>query len=395
MKKASAALILAALPALLLSYPDGPEIRRTGAPVDGGQNCSACHNSFGPANSDPRGSVTIEVQNYRPNVRQTIRVTVQHPEAIRWGFQLTARTLNDETKEAGTFTPTDLIRVRCDPDGDAPCNGSREFASHRVASTQENIRGRAVWDVEWTPPGDDAGNIVFYAAGNAAGPPLNTNQGDRIYTTQLLIANEGSCSLSRKPQLNDLVNSASFRPSQALNTLVSVRGLDFQVGGIKRSVTLSDMVDGKFPTTLGCVAVEIAGQRAPILYVQTDLINVQVPTATVAGRLPVRVILNPGFPNELRSDLGTFDFGNYAPALFTLAGTQSVAATFANSNILVANPAVQPTGQPARAGDVITLYGTGFGPTEPVYQAGEVARGVASLRDPYRITIGGTNARAR
>jgi uncharacterized protein (TIGR03437 family) len=56
----------------------------------------------------------------------------------------------------------------------------------------------------------------------------------------------------------------------------------------------------------------------------------------------------------------------------------------------VADPAVVPGGVAARRGDVVTLYGTGFGFTEPVYQAGEIPERAARLRDPVTITVGGT-----
>ena len=88
------ALALAA-PITLLAFSTGPPVRRTGAPIDGGLNCSVCHFTFAPANSDSRGSVAIAAASYSPGVMQTITVTVMHPEAIRWGFQITARAISD------------------------------------------------------------------------------------------------------------------------------------------------------------------------------------------------------------------------------------------------------------------------------------------------------------
>jgi uncharacterized protein (TIGR03437 family) len=173
--------------------------------------------------------------------------------------------------------------------------------------------------------------------------------------------------------------------------MISLFGMDFQVGGIKRGITFSDLVDNKFPTSLGCVAVEIGGRRAPITYVETAQINAQAPTATPAGPVQVRVILNPGQPNELRSDIGTFTFSNYAPAFFTFPQSPgSIAALVAGTAILVVNPSAVPGGRAARPGEIVSLFGTGFGPTDPVYQAGEIVPGIARLRDPIRVTIGGT-----
>src|SRR4030095_14767870 len=106
---------------------------------DSGTTCTACHRDNAPVNSDPRGSLRIETGPYRPGQKQTVRVTVSHPEGARWGFQLTARWVADEAKQAGSFTPTEDIRVQCGNSTtaapvDAPCpTGMTEFASHRSA----------------------------------------------------------------------------------------------------------------------------------------------------------------------------------------------------------------------------------------------------------------------
>jgi uncharacterized protein (TIGR03437 family) len=324
---------------------------------------------------------------YRPGVKQTIRVRLEHPEARRWGFQLTARPTNDTTRMAGSFTPSDSIAVVCDPSGSAPCGGAREFATHTLSSSRSGTTGGVEWEMEWTPPANEVGEVTLYVAANAAdGTAANTN--DRIYTTTVRLAAEGACNLAQRPTLRSLANGASFATTLAPNTLASVFGLDFEVAGRTRQAGVGDFVNGAFPQQLACVAVEIAGRRAPVTYVQTDQINFQVPTLTQTGPVPVVIILNPGRPNELRSDQGTVTIAQYSPAWFTFGG-RSIAATTADGRI-VADPAVVAGGVAARRGDVVTLYGTGFGVSEPVYQAGEIPPGVARLRDPITITVGGT-----
>ena len=90
--------LLGAVPVMLFAFSAGPPVKRTGAAVDGGTNCTSCHATYGPANSDARGSVVITAANYVPGVKQTLTVSVKHPEALRWGFQLIARTTADQTK---------------------------------------------------------------------------------------------------------------------------------------------------------------------------------------------------------------------------------------------------------------------------------------------------------
>ncbi len=288
---------------------------------------------------------------------------------------------------AGSFTPNENIVVNCDPTGASPCGGGREFATHSSISNRSGTTGGVEWDIEWTPPANEVGEITLFVAANAAdGNSANSN--DRIYTTAVKLAAEGACNLAQRPTLRSLANGASFVTTLAPNTLASVFGMDFEVAGRTRQAGTGDFVNGAFPQQLACVAVEIAGRRAPVTYVQTDQINFQVPSLTQTGPVPVVIILNPGRPNELRSDQGMVTVAQYSPAWFTFSG-RSIAATTADGRI-VADPAVVTGGVAARRGDIVTLYGTGFGFTEPVYQAGEIPGGIARVRDPITITVGGT-----
>lgn len=372
-----------------------PVLKRTGAQVDGGLNCTACHQTYAPANSDNRGRVVVESAYYKPGQKQIVRVRVEHPEAQRWGFQLTARTASDETKTAGSFTSSASVRVECD-DGSLrgslpPCaEGTLQFANHTMESTRNGTPGGVWWDIEWTPPATDVGDVVFYAAGNAANGN-GTNVGDRIYTTALRV---GGCSTAVKPSIRGVVNAATYQPGVALNTIVSIFGAGFAGAGQMRAAGIGDFDHGNFPKELACMAVEINGQRAPVVYVQGDQINAQVPTMPVSGPVEMRVLANPGAPNQMASDPATIQMQNHAPALFTFGSSNSVAAVVPGTGQPIANPDVIQNGRPARPGEIIELYGTGFGVTEPVYQAGERPPEGTRIRDPFTVTIGGTTLRA-
>jgi uncharacterized protein (TIGR03437 family) len=106
----------------------------------------------------------------------------------------------------------------------------------------------------------------------------------------------------------------------------------------------------------------------------------------------VRVILNPGFPNEIRSDVATVQMRTFSPAFFLFPHSNSIAAQHADWSSL-ADPSVVPGAAPAKPGEWVILYGTGFGPTEPVYQAGEISGGPARLREPFTVSIGGITLR--
>ncbi len=385
-------LLLLAVPAAF-AFSRGPAGPVSGVPTDNnGATCTACHRTFTPANSDPRGKLEIlmESMTYTPGVRKKIRVRLEHPEAQRWGFQLTARESSNTTRGAGSFVANDDVQVRCGLSlGNPPCAGEPEpqFAEHVTPSTRPGTRNGVEWEFEWTPPANEVGEITIYAAGNAANNN-NLNTGDYIYTTNVTLRAEGACNLARRPTVRSIGNAASFAREISPNALASVFGLDFEVAGRTRAANTGDFVNGVFPSQLACVAVEIGGRRAPITYVQTDQINFQVPAATPSGAVPMTVILNPGRPNELRSDQATVTVNNHTPAFFTFGG-RSIAAQTASFQT-IGDPATIPGAVRARAGDVVILYGTGFGLSDPVYQAGELPPGIAPLRDRITVTVGGT-----
>jgi uncharacterized protein (TIGR03437 family) len=377
---------------LLLAVSAGPGPRLTGAAVDGGRDCTACHRSFAPANSDARGRITLEAGSYTPGVPQLIWVTVFHPEAARWGFQLSARLASDETRQAGTFRPTNLIRVRCDPAGaDPPCNGALEFATHRVDATRLGSGGRGEFAVEWTPPETDVGDVILYAAGNAANGD-GTNNGDRIYTTSLRVPSVRCGSLTARPVVTRVVNAGSYRDDAgiAMNTMVSIFGTNLAPPGTARIAGRSDILEGRFPRTLACASVEMNDEHAAVTYVSPTQINVQAPTNLLATPVEVELKLNRNMPNELRAEKVRVQSRIYSPAFFQFLPSSSIAAQIAPNFEYLASPTLVPGARPIRPGEVAILYGTGFGPTEPVFQRGEITTRLAPLRDPYTIRVGGT-----
>jgi len=398
------ACLLASVPAIIWSFSTGPVPNRTGAAVDGGITCTACHriNALAPEggatpNMDPRGSLRIEASPYRPGVKQTIRVVLSHPTARRWGFQLTARLVSDETKPAGKFTAGESMRIVCG--GGAPegnCGTNVEFVDHTQPITFAGQADSAGWSIEWTPPVTESGEVIFYAAGNAANNN-NNNQGDFIYTTSTRIAAQAPCNLSTTPAITVIRNGASFLNSGfALNTMISLGGSGFQVPGTSKAVAATDIVANKFPAELSCVGVEIDGKPAPIAYVDASQINVQVPTTTALGDVAARVILNPGTPNEKRSAPFTLKLESSGPALFRFLPTPCIAAIFPSTGGLAADPALVPNSTKPRVGDIVTIFATGLGVSEPVYLAGEITPLTATpkARDQVVVEFNGATMNA-
>jgi uncharacterized protein (TIGR03437 family) len=401
--------LLVALPAFLCAESNTPSLGYTGAPTDhAGQTCITCHTGL-PLN-DSAGSLQVTFSaataGYVPNVQQTIHIVIQHPAASRWGFQVTIREQSNQTLSSGTFAvPNTTVpeQVVCD-DGSqygsaAPCNDTipRQFAEHHNAP-----RGDAgapyEFDVLWTPPEQEIGRLEVYVAAVAANGD-GTPEGDYVYTFTQTLANVGACALAGQPIFQSVLNGASFDPAFSSGAMVSIFGTEFQTSGNQRSAGLGDYVNGAFPTELGCVSVEVTGPglpqpvAIPITYVSYGQINAQMPVFPgTPGEEPVTltVTLNPG-SGGVNSAVATINtLQAFAPAFFVFPNSTSIAAEQAVSGSLVADPSVVAGASPAQPGDIVALYGTGFGETNPVVAPGQMATGMATLANSITVTIGTT-----
>lgn len=378
-------------PALLFANAGVMSPGFTGAPVDGGRQCAACHTGSPPVNQGP-GRILVRANAYTPGVRQTITVEVTDPNALRWGFQLTARMARDLTSKGGSFAPSDSLHIVCANGSLAPCGGEAvEFAGHTVQSSTGGQGGSRSWAVQWTPPGRDAGPVVFYAAG-ISGNNDGRDSGDRVYTATAQVS-AAECNLSETPQIRTLlpgvVNAGSFEGGIAPNGMFTVFGNGFASTQTQYAAVLGDLVNGVLQPDLACVAVRVGTELARPFYVQSDQINAQAPLLETLGNLAVQVVLNPGTPNERSSAPVGVTATAAKPGFFTFNGRSIAALNGSRNNAILAEPSVIRGGVTARPGEVVILYGTGFGLTDPVYQPGEFARGLAPLREAPVITIGG------
>jgi uncharacterized protein (TIGR03437 family) len=150
--------------------------------------------------------------------------------------------------------------------------------------------------------------------------------------------------------------------------------------------------NGDFPTTLGGTSVEIDGKPAYLEFVSPGQINVQAPDDTARGTVSVVVHTAAG---SATSSVTLSDFG---PS-FSLLDSVHVAAIIVRSNgsgaygggsYDILGPTGNSLGYPtvaAKAGDIVELFGVGFGPTAPVVPAGEAFSGAAAVTSPVSLYI--------
>jgi len=184
-------------------------------------------------------------------------------------------------------------------------------------------------------------------------------------------------------QVSGVTDAASFGAAIAPGEWVSIFGTGFSTKA--QSWTAGDFVNGQLPTSLGGVSVAIDGQPAYISYASPGQINALMPLDATIGPVTVQVTTPQG-----QAYPGTVLLQRIAPELFTWApdGVTYAAAEHANGALIGPAGALQP----AAAGEVIELYGTGFGPTSPQIPVSQAAFPPAILAAPVNVTIGGAAA---
>src|SRR5208283_3485400 len=85
------------------------------------------------------------------------------------------------------------------------------------------------------------------------------------------------------------------------NGLVSIFGSLFAASGTFKQVSGSDLVNGKIPTNLAGVCVQVGTVLAPVLVVTPQQLNVQVPTLA-PGTYPVQVMNSCGTAGQQTSN---------------------------------------------------------------------------------------------
>jgi uncharacterized protein (TIGR03437 family) len=376
------AMTLLVAPTLLFARSAGAPINRTGAPSDGGQDCTACHRSNVPANVDSRGSISISAVNYTPGQRQTLRVTVFHPEASRWGFSFTSRLASMETRKAGVVTPNADVQVLCDPSGNAPCGTDREFATHVAASTTKGANGSATFSFEWTAPEAGSGDVVFYAAANAANGG-GTNAGDYIYATKLTIQQAGA---QQRPALTSesAIAAGGFGGGRTVapGTWIEIYGTT--LSNVTREWAGFDFNGSNAPTTLEGVRVSVGGRDAFVRLVSPGQVNAQVPDGIGTGPVNVTVTNSAGTSTNAMVTGAARAPQVLAPPNFRVNGRQLVAALFTDNTTFVgrAGEVAGVTTRPARVGETIVIYAIGCGAVTPATAAGVIAGSGTALPDP-------------
>jgi uncharacterized protein (TIGR03437 family) len=164
---------------------------------------------------------------------------------------------------------------------------------------------------------------------------------------------------------------------------ISIYGSNFSSG--------TSLWNGDFPTSLGNVTVSIDGKLGYLWLVSPTQINLQVPDDTKTGCVPV-VVNTPNGSVTTSVDM------SFASPSFSLldntyvAGTISVkdgSGAYGGGTYDIVGPAGRfpYKTRPVKRGEVITLYGVGFGPTNPTVLAGKPFSGASPTTNQIQLAL--------
>ena len=249
--------------------------------------------------------------------------------------------------------------------------------------------GTPSWTAESSAPwlslantsGNGSGAIAYTVAANPQ-PTVRTATiaaGNQVFTLT-----QPGISSATAPVISAVVDAASYRSAGTPGAFVAITGAN--LSNTTRTWAAADFSGSQLPTKLDSVSVQIDGKAAAVYFVSPGQINAQVPDDATTGEVTVSVMA----PSGLAS--GTFKIQEAAPGFYELPppALNSVIATHADYT-LVGPAGLYPgvTTTPAKPGETIVLFGTGFGATTPTTPAGALVSTPAPVTLNPAVYIGG------
>ena len=397
----SSPFVLAIATIGIYAYEYGPDPGYSGAPGDNSSGCmaSGCHTN---APNTGGGSVMIVAAGgttYVPGQTQQIQVTVTDSTERRYGFELSARVdSNPKLMGAGTLTSTDANTqvITCQSAaamqipvfaGSCPSGNTLQWIEHNTTGWLKSAPPATTFSFNWTPPATNVGTVTMYAAGNAGNGTASTPIGTHTYlaTLQLSPSSGSSPAIGAGGILpHDSRTAAAIQPG----SWVDIYGTNLANG----TVTWN----GDFPLSLGGTSVMVNNKPAYLSYASPTQVNIQAPDDTATGIVNVTVTSGGATASS------TVNLAQFGPSFSLLDGTHVAAiilrsdgsGTYGGGSYDIVGPTGTSLGYKtvaAKAGDVVELFGVGFGPTNPAVLAGQPYSGAAPTTNPVQLQIHGTS----
>jgi uncharacterized protein (TIGR03437 family) len=385
--------VLLSVPILLWAHASGPDAHKTGVPGTNEPTCNMTQCHVGTPLNGGGGKLEISASggtSYTPGQKQTLSIKITDSAARVYGFQSSARLASDRSQQAGTFSTGASQQVLCAstnindfgsarPSGGCPSSKPLEFIEHSQPFQTNTI------SFDWTPPANASGDIEIYVSANAANGNGNET-GDHIYNTFITLSPASSGGSKPAISQGGVINAAQFGAQAGVTPGTWIEIYGSNLSSSSREWTGGDFNGTTAPTSLDGVSVTVAGKPAFIRFISAGQVNAQVPDGIGTGPVPI-VVTSGGVSSDALNVTATAALpGLLAP--FN-SGGKNYAAAFQGSTVVGS-----PGSAAVKPGDVITLYGIGFGTVNPAIAAGKITDQQNGVVAPLRILIGGSEATA-
>lgn len=271
-------------------------------------------------------------------------------------------------------------------------NNGELYAINADGTGLKNLTNNSADDgsAQWSP---DGSRIVFSSNRDGGALKLYIMNADGTNQTRLTNADGddispqlfGNFSFGQPPAIFAggvvVANLAPKVETISPLSIISIFGMDFS-----SETFVFPNLDGagKIDTILGGTCVEIGDKRAPIFAMTPTQANVQTPETPTTGPVGVVVIRDCDTPLATRSNVEMVTMEEATPGFFIfspVAADGFIAARFNEGFAPVAPDGAfaTETSRPAKPGEIVVLFGTGWGQTDAALATGQLAPGAAQV----------------
>ena len=189
------------------------------------------------------------------------------------------------------------------------------------------------------------------------------------------------------PVISLIANAEGELPVIAPNMWVEIKGMNLARVGDARIWQGSDFLGNMMPRQMDGVSVTVNGKGAYLYYVSPTQVNILTPPDAMNGNVAVQLVYN-----GVSSPAIMVRAQAVAPSFFVFGGGPYVAAEHATGKYLGPASLYPGLSTPAKPGEIVVLYGNGFGAVDTPIQAGSLLQS-GSLPVVPAIQIGGVDAK--
>ena len=380
-------LAFVVVPLMIVGFSSAPPPQTSGAPGEGSCWAAGCHQTSSGELLEDSESLSIhfpEGNIYSPGVPQILSLEINDPAGAVFGYQLSSR--DDGNLQAGNLAALDA-------GSSVNTAGGIQYLGNNITP---NITG--MFEFEWVPPQSDVGPVTMFAAA-VADAGTSGRSGDRVHLQDFVI---NPAAAPGAPSINgDPVQSTTFSGAQNFspNTFATIAGDNLTQVTLTwdRFFTEDDEGNLVAPQALGGLRVLYNGEPAHISFVGDsadigqpfDQVNFVVPESNAKGPATVEVETSGG-----RSAAVMVNNETRSPTLFFIGPfgrtPQAIAAVHLDGTLVGPSDLIPgATLHPAKAGDNVLVFGTGFGETTPPVPVGTLPGSVISrTTEDVRICFG-------